>query len=90
MLLKSRDYIDKILAPLKNRVIITTINNNQEDTVDSKTMIKIVEKDGWYFVEANGSHHHFKHHTKKGKVTIPHPRKDLGFLEKQIRKQAGL
>ncbi|WP_439239080.1 type II toxin-antitoxin system HicA family toxin [Lonepinella sp. BR2919] len=58
--------------------------------MDSRTAIKMIEKDGWYFVEATGSHHHFKHPTKKGRVTIPHPRKDLGFLEKSIRKQAGL
>jgi len=23
------------------------------------------------------SHHHFKHPTKPGKVTVPHPRRDL-------------
>lgn len=39
----------------------------------------------------NGSHHHFKHPTKPGLVTIPHPKKDL--LAKtvgSILKQAGL
>jgi predicted RNA binding protein YcfA (HicA-like mRNA interferase family) len=42
---------------------------------DSKDLIKLVEKDGWYLVNV-GSHHQFKHSTKKGKVTIPHPKKD--------------
>jgi predicted RNA binding protein YcfA (HicA-like mRNA interferase family) len=32
---------------------------------------------GRYFVGASGSHHHFKHPIKPGKVTLPHPRKDL-------------
>lgn len=40
--------------------------------------IKIVEADGWYFVHQQGSHRHFKHPTKRGKVTIPgHPSNDL-------------
>ena len=32
--------------------------------------IKVVESDGWYFVGQRGSHRHFKHPTKPGKVTI--------------------
>ncbi|MFD0716162.1 type II toxin-antitoxin system HicA family toxin [Paenibacillus sp. GCM10027626] len=57
----------------------------------SRDMIATIEADGWYFVEAAGSHHQFKHPTKKGKVTIPYPRKDLSFKTVQsILKQAGL
>jgi predicted RNA binding protein YcfA (HicA-like mRNA interferase family) len=44
---------------------------------DSRDIIRELEADGWYFVGASGSHHHFKHPTKPGKVTLPHPRKDL-------------
>ncbi|NBH76367.1 MULTISPECIES: type II toxin-antitoxin system HicA family toxin [Rodentibacter] len=59
--------------------------------MDSKTLIKQIEKDGWYFVGARGSHHQFKHPIKKGRVTIPHPRKDLDIkTTKSILKQAGL
>jgi predicted RNA binding protein YcfA (HicA-like mRNA interferase family) len=43
---------------------------------DSKDLIKLIERDGWYLVNIVGSHHQFKHPTKKGKVTIPHPKKD--------------
>ncbi len=59
--------------------------------VKSKDLIKIIEKDGWYLVNIKGSHHQFKHPTKKGRVTIPHPKKDLkqGTV-KSILKQAGL
>lgn len=59
--------------------------------VRSKDLMKIIEKDGWYLVNIKGSHHQFKHPTKKGRVTIPHPKKDLpkGTI-KSILKQAGL
>ena len=54
--------------------------------------IKIVEADGWYFVRQRGSHRHFKHPTKRGKVTIPGPpSKDLTTpIWKSILEQAGL
>jgi predicted RNA binding protein YcfA (HicA-like mRNA interferase family) len=42
---------------------------------DSRHIIRELEADGWRFVGATGSHHHFKHPTKPGKVTIPHPRR---------------
>lgn len=60
-------------------------------TYSSKEIIKELEQDGWYLVRIVGSHHHYKHHTKSGKVTVPHPRKDLkqGTV-KSILKQAGL
>ncbi|WP_151959306.1 type II toxin-antitoxin system HicA family toxin [Acinetobacter bereziniae] len=57
----------------------------------SLELIKIIETDGWYEVRVRGSHHHFKHPTKEGLVTVPHPKKDLpkGTV-KSILKQAGL
>ncbi|MBD3655346.1 type II toxin-antitoxin system HicA family toxin [Marinobacter sp.] len=49
-----------------------------------------LEKDGWQLVRVNGSHHHFKHPTKPGLVTLPHPKSDIpkGTL-RSIWKQAG-
>lgn len=39
----------------------------------------------------HGSHLHLIHPTKKGKVTVPHPTKDLDpKIVKSILKQAGL
>lgn len=59
--------------------------------MNSKELIKMIEKDGWYKVATKGSHHHYKHSTKKGKVTIPHPKKDIPLkTAKSIMKQAGL
>ncbi len=59
--------------------------------MSSSDLIRLIEKDGWVIKSVNGSHHHFKHPTKKGKVTIPHPRKDLPIgTVNAILKQAGL
>ncbi len=33
--------------------------------------IRTVERDGWYYSYTRGSHRHFYHPTKSGKVTIP-------------------
>jgi predicted RNA binding protein YcfA (HicA-like mRNA interferase family) len=58
---------------------------------DSRDLIREIEADGWRFVGATGSHHHFKHPYKPGKVTIPHPRRDLHPKTiRSIYRQAGL
>lgn len=59
--------------------------------MSSKQLIKMLEEDGWFLVSIKGSHHHFKHQQKEGKVTVPHPRKDIppGTLN-AILKQVGL
>ena len=59
--------------------------------MDSGSLKKMLEKDGWYIVRTKGSHHHFKHSEKKGIVTLPHPKKDVpkGTVN-SILKQAGL
>ncbi|GLR63221.1 type II toxin-antitoxin system HicA family toxin [Marinospirillum insulare] len=41
----------------------------------SSALIKMLEADGWNLVGTRGSHHYFKHTIKKGKVTVPHPKK---------------
>lgn len=46
-------------------------------TMKSKDIIKKLEKDGWIKVGTTGSHQHFKHPTKSGKVTVPHPKRDM-------------
>jgi predicted RNA binding protein YcfA (HicA-like mRNA interferase family) len=56
----------------------------------SRNVITLLERDGWILVNVRGSHQQFKHPEKKGRVTVPHPKKDLplGTL-KSIYKQAG-
>ncbi|OOF38324.1 addiction module toxin, HicA family [Rodentibacter rarus] len=59
--------------------------------MNSAKIIKKIEDDGWYLVNVVGSHHQFKHPTKKGRVTVPHPKKDLNIKTvKSILKQAGI
>jgi predicted RNA binding protein YcfA (HicA-like mRNA interferase family) len=57
----------------------------------SRDVIKELKKDGWYEVNRVGSHAQFKHPEKKGRVTVPHPNRDIpiGTL-KSIEKQAGI
>ena len=54
--------------------------------------IRMVRRDGWYHVRTRGSHRHYKHPRKSGKVTIAgHPREDMPEGTYQnILKQAGL
>jgi predicted RNA binding protein YcfA (HicA-like mRNA interferase family) len=44
---------------------------------NSRKLIQLLKKDGWFEVGVEGSHHHFKHPTKVEKVQVPHPKKDL-------------
>ena len=57
-----------------------------------RDLIKKIEQDGWQYMYTSGSHRHFKHPVKPGKVTIPgHPGDDVtpGTL-RSVLKQAGL
>jgi predicted RNA binding protein YcfA (HicA-like mRNA interferase family) len=54
-------------------------------------MERILLKDGWLLKDQEGSHRHYVHPVKHGKVTIPFHSKELSkIVEKSIRKQAGL
>ena len=58
---------------------------------DCRKLIRALERDGWQRVGTTGSHQHFKHPEKPGKLTIPHPVKDLPHgTVRQIYRQAGL
>jgi len=57
----------------------------------SKEVIELLKADGWYWVATKGSHHQFKHSSKKGRIPVPHPEKDIPKgTERAILKQAGL
>ena len=57
----------------------------------SREVIELLKADGWYEVAVKGSHHQFKHPTKLGRVTVPHPKSELPVGTVQsILKQAGL
>ncbi len=40
-------------------------------------VISALKEDGWVQVAQKGSHVQFKHPTKDGRVTVPHPKKDI-------------
>ena len=59
--------------------------------MNSRDVIKLLTDDGWFLVAVKGSHNHFKHPNKLGKVTVLHPKHDLPIpTVKSILKQAGL
>jgi predicted RNA binding protein YcfA (HicA-like mRNA interferase family) len=57
----------------------------------SSEVIKMLKSEGWFLVHTKGSHYQFKHSEKPGRVTVPHPKKDLpkGTM-KSIFRQAGI
>jgi predicted RNA binding protein YcfA (HicA-like mRNA interferase family) len=59
--------------------------------MSSREVIQRLREDGWYEVAQEGSHKQFKHSTKKGRVTVPHPVRDIpiGTL-RSIEKQANI
>ena len=59
--------------------------------MDSREVIRALTRDGWYEVSQVGSHKQFKHPTKIGRATVPHPKRDipLGTL-RSIEKQVGI
>lgn len=57
----------------------------------SREVISLLKKNGWILVDVTGSHHQFKHPSKKGKVTVKHPDKDIPRRTlDSIEKQSGL
>ncbi|MGQ0671792.1 MAG: type II toxin-antitoxin system HicA family toxin [Hyphomicrobium sp.] len=59
--------------------------------ISSKAVIAVLEHAGWREVAQRGSHKQFKHPTRKGRVTVPHPKRDLHLgTIKSIERQSGL
>ncbi len=59
--------------------------------MNRRNVIHELLKGGWHDVAHFGSHKQFKHPTIPGRVTVPHPKRDLpiGTL-KSIEKQSGI
>jgi predicted RNA binding protein YcfA (HicA-like mRNA interferase family) len=59
--------------------------------MNSREIIRRLRAEGWYQVAQRGSHVQFKHPSKPGRVTVPHPRHDLpSGTVRSIERQAGL
>jgi predicted RNA binding protein YcfA (HicA-like mRNA interferase family) len=59
--------------------------------MNSREIIRRIEQAGWAQVGSEGSHRQFKHPTLPGRVTVPHPERDvpIGTL-RSIEKQSGV
>jgi predicted RNA binding protein YcfA (HicA-like mRNA interferase family) len=58
--------------------------------MSSREVIAKLRDDGWELVHIRGNHHQYKHPTKPGRVTVPHPKKDLPKRTlRSIYRQAG-
>lgn len=63
----------------------------EEYMIKSAEIITLLEKHGWYLYHTKGSHYQFKHPHIRGKVTVPHPKRDLPIgTIRSILRQAGL
>jgi predicted RNA binding protein YcfA (HicA-like mRNA interferase family) len=59
--------------------------------MNSRDIISALKADGWIQVAQKGSHVQFKHPTKRGRLTVPHPKRDVPVgTFRSIEKQAGL
>ena len=57
---------------------------------NSRMLIRMLSRDGWKHVTTRGSHWQFKHPDRSGRVTVPHPRKDIDIdTVASIYRQAG-
>lgn len=58
--------------------------------MNSRQVIKKLKDDGWLLHHIKGDHRQFKHPEKPGKVTVPHPKKDIAMgTLRNIFRQAG-
>lgn len=64
------------------------MSKNEHSAKGRKSLIKLVEDDGWYLARVRGSHNQYKHPVKSGLITIP--RKITKNIELSVRRQAGL
>jgi predicted RNA binding protein YcfA (HicA-like mRNA interferase family) len=58
--------------------------------LSSREVIALLRRDGWVHAAHAGSHVQFKHPVKLGRVTVPHPRRDIpvGTLRSIFRQAA--
>ncbi len=59
--------------------------------MNSRDVIRALEEAVWEHVATKGDHWQFKHPVRPGRVTVPHPKRDLpiGPL-RSIEKQSGV
>jgi predicted RNA binding protein YcfA (HicA-like mRNA interferase family) len=67
------------------------IEEKRRKVVTFREADKMIRDAGWKLESVEGSHHHYKHTKKPGKVTIPHHNGDIPKrVVNSIKKQAGI
>lgn len=59
--------------------------------LSSREIIRRLVADGWVEVAQKGSHKQFRHPTRPGRTTVPHPKKELPIgTIRAIERQSGV
>ena len=59
--------------------------------MNSRAIIRAIEAAGWVHVATKGDHWQFKHATLPGRVTVPHPKRDIAIgTLRSIEKQSSV
>jgi predicted RNA binding protein YcfA (HicA-like mRNA interferase family) len=59
--------------------------------VSSAEVIHRIKAAGWTHVRTKGSHRHFKHASRPGITTVPHPKREIPIgTPKSIERQSGV
>jgi predicted RNA binding protein YcfA (HicA-like mRNA interferase family) len=59
--------------------------------MNSREVLRLLKADGWVEVAQKGSHLQLKHPNKSGRVTLPHPKRDLAIgTLRSIEQQSGV
>ena len=60
-------------------------------SVNSREVIRAIERAGWVHAGTRGSHRQFAHPKRPGRVTVPHPQRDIPVgTPRSIERQAGV
>jgi predicted RNA binding protein YcfA (HicA-like mRNA interferase family) len=60
-------------------------------TLSSREIIRLLKDVGWKEVRVTSSHRHFRHPSRPGTVTVPHPVQDMPpGTPKSIERQGGV
>jgi predicted RNA binding protein YcfA (HicA-like mRNA interferase family) len=83
--------LSKIIEEEPRQITVHFRTETQASSMHSREVIRLLKEEGWQEVNHVGSHKQFKHPTRPGRVTVPHPNRDIprGTL-KSIEKQAGI
>lgn len=59
--------------------------------MDSRRIIRALERNGWVLARVRGGHHHFKHPQSANLVTVTHPVRDVTIGQiKDIERKTGI